>query len=83
MASVALKDLFFTVSVHNSHEKYFTLELFQTFYNILGMPNGYSDAMESFTKILKPVLDIYGIKVISLLYLLTNPICRKTLNKSV
>ena len=52
MASVDLKDAFFTIPVHILHQKYFKFEWFNKF---LGMPNGYSDAMRIFTKILKPV----------------------------
>ena len=55
MASIDLEDVFFTVPVHISHQKYFKFGWFQNFYKFLGMPNGYSDAMQIFTKILKPV----------------------------
>ena len=55
MASVDLKDAFFTIPVHILHQKYFKFEWFNQFYKFLGMPNGYSDAMRIFTKILKPV----------------------------
>ena len=55
MASVDLKEAFFTVPAHISHQKYFKFGWFQNFYKFLGMPNGYSDAMQIFTKILKPV----------------------------
>ena len=55
MASVDLKDAFFTVTVHNSHQKYFKLEWFQGFYKFIGMPNEYSEAMIIFTKIVRPV----------------------------
>ena len=47
MASVDLKDAFFTVPVHISHQKYFKLEWFQQFYKFLGVPNDYSDAMRT------------------------------------
>ena len=80
MDSVDLKDAFFTVPAHISHQKYFKFGWFQNFYKFLGMPNGYSDAMRIFTKILKPVLDIYRINII---YLLMTPICKETLNMSV
>ena len=51
-----LKDAFFTIPAHISHQKYFKFEWFQNFHKFLGsMPNGYSDAMRIFTKILKPV----------------------------
>ena len=49
MASVDLKDAFFTV------QTFFTFEWTQKFYKFVGMPNGYSDTMRIFTKILKSV----------------------------
>ena len=54
MASVDLKDAFFTVPVRKLHKKFFMFEWIQKFYKFVGMPNGYSDAMTIFTKILKP-----------------------------
>ena len=57
MVNVDLKDAFFTVPVHNLHEKSFMFEWIQKIYNFVGMPNGYSDAMRIFTKILKPVFE--------------------------
>ena len=55
MTSVDLKDAFFTVPVHNLHQKCFMFEWIQKFYKFLGMPNGYSNAMRIFTNISKPV----------------------------
>ena len=55
MASVNHKDAFFTVPVHKSHQKYFKFEWFQCFYKFIGIPNGYSEAMRIFIKILRPV----------------------------
>ena len=55
MASVDLKDAFFTVPVHKSHQNYFKFEWFQGFYKFIGMPNGYTEARRIFTKILRPV----------------------------
>ena len=55
MANVDLKDAFFTILVHIIHQKYFKFEWFNQFYKFFGMPNGYSDAMRIFTKMLKPV----------------------------
>ena len=54
MASVDLKDAFFTVPVHNLHQKLFMFEWIQKFYKCVGMPNVYSDAIRTFIKILKP-----------------------------
>ena len=55
MASVDLKDAFFTVPAHNLHQNFFMFEWIQKFYKFAGMSNGYSNAMRIFTKILKPV----------------------------
>ena len=55
MASVDLKDAFFIVLVHKLHQRFFNFEWIQKFYKFVGMPNGYSDAMRTFTKMLKPV----------------------------
>ena len=55
MASADLKDVFFTVPLHKLHQKCFMFEWIQKFYKFVGMPNGYSDAMRIFTKIIKPV----------------------------
>ena len=54
MASVDLKDAFFTVPVHNLHQKFFMSEWIRKFCKCVGMPNVYSDAIRTFTKILKP-----------------------------
>ena len=55
MTSVDLKDIFFTVSVHNLHQKYFIFGWIRKFYRFVDMPDGYSDAMRIFVKILKRV----------------------------
>lgn len=53
MASVDLKDAFYTVPVHPSHQKYLRFKWNNTLYQYLAMPNGYSEAMRIFTKLLK------------------------------
>ena len=55
MASADLKDAFLTIPVHILHQKYFEFEWFNELYKFLGMPNGYSNAKRTFTKMLKPV----------------------------
>ena len=53
MASVDLKDAFYTIPIQEDHIKY--LKFYHgSFYEFLCMPNGYSEAMRVFTKILKP-----------------------------
>ena len=53
MASVDLKDPFYTIPIHNGYQKYFKFMWYQKFYKYLVMPNGYSDAMRIFTKMFK------------------------------
>ena len=55
MTSVDLTNVFFTVPIHESHQKYFKFEWKDKVHKFVGLPNGYSDAMRIFTKILKPV----------------------------
>ena len=55
MASIYLKDAFFTIPVNISHQNYFKFGWFQNSYKFLGMPNSCSDTMRIFTKIVKPV----------------------------
>ena len=56
MVSADLKDAYFIIPGHILHQKYFKFEWFNQFYKFLGMPNGYSDVMRIFTKMLKPVV---------------------------
>ena len=58
MASVDLKDAFYSVPIHEEHQKYFKFQWLGKIYKFLGMPNGYGEAMRIFTKILKPPFSI-------------------------
>ena len=55
LASIDLKDAFFTVGISEDHKKYLHFVHEGISYQFQCMPNGYSDAMRVFTKILKPV----------------------------
>ena len=55
MASVDLKNVFFTIPINEAHQKYFIFEWLGKIYKFIAMPNGYSDAMCIFTKLSKPV----------------------------
>ena len=57
MASVDLKDVFFTVPIHDPHQKYFKFEQEDKVHKFAVMLNGYSDGMQTLTKILKPVYE--------------------------
>eukprot|EP00794_Sanderia_malayensis_P010499 gene10499-11598_t len=54
MASVDLKDAFYSIPVNKNHQKYFKFFWKDKFYEFQGMPNGYGPAMRLFTKVLKP-----------------------------
>ena len=54
MASVDLKDAFFTIPIHSDYQKFFKSIHKRIPYEFSSMPNGYSDAMRVFTKVLKP-----------------------------
>ena len=52
MASIDLKDAFFSVPIHNDHQKYLKF-IFGNLFQFTSMPNGYGPAMRIFTKISK------------------------------
>ena len=52
MASIDLKDAFFTVPIHNNHQKYLKF-VFGNLFQFTPMSNGYGPAMRIFTKISK------------------------------
>ena len=54
MASVDLKDAFYTIPVHASHQKYLKFPWKDKLFKFQAMPNGYAEAMRIITKILKP-----------------------------
>lgn len=54
MASVDQKDAFYTIPIHKEYQKFFKFIWQGKFFVFLGMPQGYSDAMRIFTKIMKP-----------------------------
>jgi len=62
MASVDLKDAYYTVPIYKDHQKF--LKFFKdTPYQFTSLPNGYGPAMRAFTKLLKPpfaILRNYG-----------------------
>lgn len=53
IASVDLKDAFFTISIRSNYQKPFKPVLQRITYEFNSMPNGYLDAMKVFTKVLK------------------------------
>ena len=55
MASVDLKDAYYTVPVHPEHHKFLKFLFNGTLYQYTCLPNGLSSALRIFTKLLKPV----------------------------
>ena len=55
MASVDLKDAYYTVPIHSNHQKYLKFMFNGTLYQYTCLPNGLSSAPRIFTKLLKPV----------------------------
>ena len=53
MASVDLKDAFYSIHVNESYQKFFKFNWKGKLYKYLGMPNGYGEAMRTFTKLLR------------------------------
>ena len=47
MASVDLKDAFFTIPINEAYQKYFMFEWLEKIYKFIAMPNGFSDAMHA------------------------------------
>ena len=59
IASVDLKDAFFTIPLNEAYQKYFMFKSLSKIYKFIAMPNGYSDALHIFTKVSKPVVYAY------------------------
>ena len=55
LASIDIKDAFYSVPIHKSHKKYLKFLWNSSPLEFDAMPNGYKDAMRMFTKLLKPV----------------------------
>ena len=55
IASVNLKDAFFTISINEAYQKYFMFEGLEKIYKFIAMSNVFSDAIRVFTKVSKPL----------------------------
>jgi hypothetical protein len=55
MASIDLKDAYYTVAIHTEHQKYLKFEFNGILYQYTCLPNGLASAPRIFTKLLKPV----------------------------
>ena len=55
MASVDLKDAYYSVPIHNTYQSYLKFKFDNKVYAFTCLPNGLSPAPQIFTKILKPV----------------------------
>ena len=55
MATIDLKDAYYSVPVHKESRKYLKFVLDSSIFDFPSLPNGYRDAPRLFTKIMKPV----------------------------
>ena len=55
LASIDIKDAFYSVPINDGHKKYLKFVWQGGIFQFCVMPNGYCDAMRIFTKLLKPV----------------------------
>ena len=55
LASIDIKDAFYSVPIHATHKKYLKFMWSGDILQFRAMPNGYCDAMRVFTKLLKPM----------------------------
>ena len=53
MASVDLKDAYYSIPIHKDDQKFFTFSWEHNHYKFVCMPNGYAQAPMIFTKIMK------------------------------
>ena len=69
MASVDLKDAYFSVPIHENHRKYLKFSHRETLYEFKAMPQGYGPAMRVFTKLLKaPFSVLRQLGLLSVIY---------------
>ena len=69
LASIDIKDAFYSVPIHPSHKKYLKFMWKAKPYQFEAMPNGYLDAMRIFAKLMKPVFStLRKMGFVSILY---------------
>ena len=76
IASIDLKDRFFTVPIHESHQRYFKFEWTDKVYKPIETSNGYSDAIQIFAKIYKSVYANLGQKGRLIVVFVDDSICK-------
>ena len=60
MASIDLKDAYYTVPIHHEFQKYLKFQVGGKLYQYTCLPNGLSSAPRLFTKLVKPVYANFG-----------------------
>ena len=58
MATVDLKDAFYSIAIHPDHQKYLKFYFHNQYCVFTSMPNGYGPAIRIFTKITKPPFSV-------------------------
>ena len=62
MASIDLKDAYFSVPIHQEHQKYLKFLWKGTLYKYVCFPNGLALCPRKFTKLLKPIFSLLSNK---------------------
>ena len=83
MASVDLRDAYYSISVHQEDQKFFSFAWEEKYYQFICLPNGYKDGPRVFTKVLKALLPICEGKVMHQLLTLMTGTSKLPLTKSV
>ena len=70
MASIDLKDAYYSVSIHSDFQKYLKIQLEGHLYKFVCFPNGLAPCPRQFTKLLKPVFSsLRKLRHISVVYI--------------
>ena len=83
LASIDIKDAFYSVPINEGHRKYLKFSWDGNIFQFCAMPNGYCDAMRVFTKILKPVFATLREEGHESAYTWMTHYCRGTLFRNV
>lgn len=82
MPSVDLKDAFFTIQIHSDYQKFLKFIHKRIQYEFYSMPNGYSDVVRVFTKLLNPAFsNLRETGCLSVLYVDNSYLQGKTLTE--
>ena len=82
VASVDLKDAFYTIPIHKSYQNYMKFYWQPKLFKFKAMPNGYAEAMRIFTKILRPPFSYFKGKGLSSVVFVDDTYCKGALMRN-